>query len=218
MIIGLTGLAGSGKSTVADYINKKHNFWKTSFAAVLKDSVSVLFSWDRSMLEGDTEESRNWREIKNDWWSEKLGRDVTPRSILQEYGTEIIRNNLHQEFWIYALERKILNYLNSPLDRGVVISDVRFPNEVKFIQDHGGYVVEIQRSPIPTWYEELKKNPDDNVWRKYVSTHIHYSECALPLDKSIIMNYIITNNGSIEDLKKKTEDILQAITYKNSRK
>ena len=64
MIIGICGLIGSGKGTVADVLVDEHGFQKISFADKLKDAVSVLFDWDRDMLEGETSESRFWREKK----------------------------------------------------------------------------------------------------------------------------------------------------------
>ena len=62
MLIGVVGLIGSGKGTVSDRLEQKHNFRKDSFAKSLKDAVSSMFNWDREMLEGKTDESRAWRE------------------------------------------------------------------------------------------------------------------------------------------------------------
>jgi ferredoxin len=61
MIIGICGLIGSGKGTVADVLVDQ-GFTKVSFADKLKDGVSTIFGWNRAMLEGDTDESRQWRE------------------------------------------------------------------------------------------------------------------------------------------------------------
>ena len=58
MIIGICGLIGSGKGTVADVLVEEHKFEKISFADKLKDSVSILFDWPRDMLEGETPDSR----------------------------------------------------------------------------------------------------------------------------------------------------------------
>ena len=68
MIVGICGLIGSGKGTVADILVEQ-GFTKVSFADKLKDGVSTIFGWDRSLLEGDTDESRDWREQADEFWT-----------------------------------------------------------------------------------------------------------------------------------------------------
>jgi len=87
MIIGFVGFIGSGKGTVADILTHKYGFNKESFANAVKDACAAIFLWDRKMLEGDTKESREWRETPDPWWSEKLGREFSPRLALQLMGT-----------------------------------------------------------------------------------------------------------------------------------
>ena len=57
MIIGVCGLIGAGKDTIADYLVNIHEFRRDSFAATLKDAVAAVFGWDRDMLEGRTRSS-----------------------------------------------------------------------------------------------------------------------------------------------------------------
>ena len=71
MIVGLVGFIGSGKDSVAKHFVNS-GFTRDSFAAPLKDAVSSIFNWPREMLEGDTEQSRIFRESKDQWWSSKL--------------------------------------------------------------------------------------------------------------------------------------------------
>ena len=85
MIIGLVGFIGSGKDTAADYLVNFHGFRRDSFAATLKDAVADIFGWDRTLIEGRTTESREWRECQDDWWSKRLGMPITPRWILQQW-------------------------------------------------------------------------------------------------------------------------------------
>ena len=54
MLIGLVGLIGSGKDTVAERLVTHHDYKRDSFAKSLKDAVSSMFNWDREMLEGNT--------------------------------------------------------------------------------------------------------------------------------------------------------------------
>ena len=90
MIIAICGLIGSGKDTTADYLVNIHQFRRDSFARTLKDAVAVVFGWDRELLEGRTKESRAWREQVDAWWATRLGiPDLTPRWVLQNWGTEV---------------------------------------------------------------------------------------------------------------------------------
>ena len=84
MIVGLVGFIGSGKGTVASQLVDDYNFRQDSFASTLKDACSVIFGWPRHMLEGDTKESREWREVVDPWWSKKLSMpNFSPRLALQ---------------------------------------------------------------------------------------------------------------------------------------
>ena len=73
MLIGLVGLIGSGKDTVAERLITHYGYKRDSFAKSLKDAVSSMFNWDREMLEGNTTSSRHWREQPDKFWSEKFG-------------------------------------------------------------------------------------------------------------------------------------------------
>ena len=99
MIIGICGLIGSGKDTIADYLVNDHNFVKLSFADKLKDSVAEMFDWDRNLLDGKTDESRAWREQLDPFWSKEMGRDITPRFVLQVFGTECMRDGFYDGVW-----------------------------------------------------------------------------------------------------------------------
>lgn len=147
MIVGFVGFIGSGKDTAADYLVNFHGFRRDSFANTLKDAVACVFGWDRTMLEGRTKSSREWREQRDEWWSQRLGREVTPRLMLQLWGTEVCRQGFHDDIWIASLENKMRKTTDD-----IVISDVRFPNEIKAIHNAGGIVVRIKRGPEPEWY------------------------------------------------------------------
>ena len=62
MIVGICGLIGSGKYTIASYLIDEHGFRRMSFAESLKDATAAVFGWDREMLDGVTKSSRQWRE------------------------------------------------------------------------------------------------------------------------------------------------------------
>jgi hypothetical protein len=149
MIIGIAGFQGAGKDTVADYLQNIYGFKRDSFAATLKDAVAAVFGWDRELLEGRTTESRIWREQVDPWWSTRLNMpDLTPRLVLQKWGTEVARKSWHDDIWIASLENKLNKAQND-----IVITDVRFPNEIKAVRDAGGVVIRVVRGPEPYWYE-----------------------------------------------------------------
>ena len=103
MLIGLVGLISSGKDTVANKLVTKHGYKRDSFAHPLKDAVSKIFNWDRELLEGNTKESREWREQPDPFWSKKFNKDVTPRWVLQYFGTEVMRGQMHDAIWVDSL-------------------------------------------------------------------------------------------------------------------
>ena len=95
MLIGLCGYIGSGKNAVAEMLVKNHGYEQDSFAKSLKDAVSAVFGWPRELLEGNTHESRAWREAPDKWWTEQLEMPVTPRLALQVIGTEAFLSLIH---------------------------------------------------------------------------------------------------------------------------
>ena len=97
MLIGFVGFIGGGKGSAADYLVTRHGYNKESFANSVKDSVGAVFGWDRQMLEGDTVQSRAWREQPDAFWSDKLGKPFSPRMALQLMGTEAGRDVFHPD-------------------------------------------------------------------------------------------------------------------------
>lgn len=191
MIIGVVGFIGSGKGTVADILVQKHNFTKLSFADTVKDATAAIFGWPRALLEGDTDESRAWREEKDEWWSEKTGKHITPRNMLQLMGTEVGRDMIDPNIWVYSLERRLELYPN------VVIADVRFPNEIKFIQSKGGFVIRVKRGPDPEWYDTAYRANKEGNTDLMIDYPIHYSEWAWI---GSIMDYHLVNEGALSML------------------
>jgi len=196
MIIGICGLIGSGKGTVADILVENHNFEKLSFADKLKDGVASVFDWDRDMLEGDTDRSRIWREKEDEFWSSETGMSVTPRLILQLFGTDCMRNGFYDGIWVSLVKKQILE---NP-DTNWVIPDVRFPNEVKMIQSVQGEVWQVRRGNLPGWFMDKR---DNNI----EPTDVHASEWAW-IDQDESFNEIIQNDDSLEELLKKIEIIV----------
>jgi hypothetical protein len=200
MIIGFVGFIGSGKDTAADYLVNFHGFRRDSFANTLKDAVAAVFGWDRTMLEGRTNQAREWREQVDPWWSERLGMpNLTPRWILQYWGTDVCRKSFHDDIWIASLENKLRTSTDN-----IVISDVRFPNEIKAIHAAGGKVIRIKRGNEPEWYQDaVNVNAGQGNMSWLLSTDkikklgIHASETAWVGGD---IDVTITNDGTIDEL------------------
>jgi hypothetical protein len=204
MIIGVCGFIGSGKDTVADYLVNFHEFRRESFANTLKDAVAHAFGWDRTMLEGRTKQAREWREQVDPWWSERLNMPhLTPRWILQYWGTEVCRKAFHDDIWIASLENKLRNSQDD-----VVISDCRFPNEIKSIRDQGGTIIWVQRGELPSWHIIAAKANLGDAFASEKLKHlgVHASESSWVGTK---FDAVLDNNGSLEDLYKQIKDLVQ---------
>jgi|TARA_B110000503_G_scaffold142917_1_gene241618 hypothetical protein len=203
MIIGICGFIGSGKDTVADYLVNFHEFRRESFASTLKDAVAAVFGWDRTMLEGRTKEAREWREQVDPWWAARLDMPtLTPRWVLQYWGTEVCRRAFHDDIWIASLENKIRTSKDH-----IVISDCRFPNEIQSIRNAGGKIVWVKRGELPNWYDiAVDANRGQNVAMNDLKMRkIHASETAWV---GTVFDYEIENNSSIDELYSKAGSIV----------
>ena len=208
MILGVTGLIGSGKDTIADYLVTEHGFKRVSFAASLKDAVSAVFGWDREMLEGTTKQSRKWRE-KIDPWSERLNLPhLTPRWILQYWGTDVFRNHFHTDIWVASVENKLRQTKDD-----IVITDCRFANEVNAIKNAGGITCRVLRGENPEWYQaaiDYNKGPNGNAgWSlgkaKLDRHHVHASEYS---SVGLEYDHYIRNDGTIIELHDQLNQLL----------
>jgi hypothetical protein len=203
MIIGVCGFIGSGKDTVADYLVNFHEFRRESFASTLKDAVANVFAWDRTLLEGRTAEAREWREEVDTWWAERLAMPtLTPRWVLQYWGTEVARRSFHDDIWIASLENKIRNSKDN-----IVVSDCRFPNEIAAIKNAGGKIVWVQRGDLPKWHDTAVAANQGHIWaiNELKMLKIHASETAWV---GTNFDVILDNNGTIDTLYNNAKSLL----------
>lgn len=193
-IIAICGFSGSGKDTTADILVNKYGYIKLNFAAAVKDILSIIFGWNREMLEGSTVESRKEREIVDEWWSKELNiPNLTPRMMMQQIATNVFRDNFHQDIWLKIVERKLTRYPN------VVITDCRFPNEISMVKSYGCKLIFIERNK-PIWFDSYKQGIDCEE-----SSKLHSSETSWIRSE---FNYVLDNNGTLEDLERNLNTVL----------
>lgn len=168
MLVSLTGLISSGKDTVADHLVQNHNFIQLSFAGSLKDALSVIFGWNREMLEGKTKEHRELRNQVDHWWSNELDiPNFTPRLAMTKLGTDVLRKHFNDQIWVHSLKNKInqLKEINS--DTRIVISDARYVNELNMIRAINGHLIVIKRGDLPFWWgSAFKYNRLNSEYKK----------------------------------------------------
>lgn len=203
MIIGICGLQSSGKDTIGNYLISDYNFKKLSFAEVLKDIISILFSWDRNKLEGNTFSDRLWREQTDIWWSNELGiPNFTPRYAMQFIGTELFRKHFKDNIWVTILKKKILEKAQT---FDIVITDCRFPNEIKMLKECGGKIINVYRI-LPNWFIDYKLdkiNEDELTKMK-----IHMSEYVWIKEP---YDYLILNSKSLRELYEEINELMNKV-------
>lgn len=126
MLIGLAGLAGSGKDTVAKFLT---DYEKIAFADPLKESCKILFNLsDKQLSDRTLKETVDSRYGKS------------PRQLMQLVGTDILRR-IDPDLFVERARERI-----EMIGGNVIISDVRFENECKMIKEKGGIIINIVRN------------------------------------------------------------------------
>lgn len=176
-LIGLTGGARCGKDTVGGWLSQKLYIPTYALAGPIKAICSEIMGWDERQLYGDLKEI-----VDPDY-------GVTPRRAFQTLGTEWGRNMIHPDIWVMIAER---TYKSSP--KGLILTDVRFPNEVKWIDKMGGLLVHVRR-------KDLDKAQAD------VDTE-HVSEQLLP---ERIHDHVMPAAENLRELHEYTERLVRSI-------
>lgn len=129
MIIGITGLAGSGKTTVAATLCGTFGYRRLAFADPLKSMLAAV-GFTHEQLYGAEKQV-----VVHD-----LG--VTPRFALQTLGTGWGRETINEDIWVNLWKRQALEMEK---EGHIVADDVRFPNEVAAIKALGGQIWHVER-------------------------------------------------------------------------
>lgn len=174
-LIGLAGPAGCGKDTVAQILCDTQEFRRISLADPIRQGLaSMLEIPDYHFIE---------RELKEQPMAELGGK--TPRQAMQTLGTEWGRNCIDQHIWLKVAERKMA-YIRAMAAggnariNGIVISDIRFPGEAKWLREQGGSI----------WHIRRPNNPN-------ATKAAHESEIPLIPEEG---DSFIINDGDLDDL------------------
>ena len=186
MLIGILGFKYAGKDTTADYLVEKYLFHKLALAQPLKDACQILFNFDNDQLYGSKKEDIDLR------WG------TSPRIIYQYLGTDIFRKDIQKiipgiddNFWVrLTLDKLKKTYTINA--QNVVISDVRFQNEIDAIHEQNGIIIKVIRPKL--------QNKDDHVSEKNIT--------------DLKGDYEIINDGTVEDLYKKIDIVFKNIESK----
>lgn len=133
-LIGVTGKAGAGKTTLASMIPGAAVM---QYADPLYAALAAMLGIDESMLRHQAVKGRaiGW-----------LGK--SPRQLLQTLGTEWGRGTVREDVWLLLAERRIEAWREAGAP-AVVLADVRFDNECDLIHRLGGEVWGVFRSQAP---------------------------------------------------------------------
>jgi hypothetical protein len=164
MIIGLTGNKYHGKDTVADIIIKEKNYERLSFASPIKQTLNTILC-----LPNEYTCDPKLKETPLPMWDNK-----TPRQLMQELGDNF-KKLYGNDIFIKNMNLRLIGR-----DKPVIITDVRFDDEAKIIQERGGYIIKVDST------ERLGENKDS-----------HNSEKGISAD---LIDYVIYNNLGKKEL------------------
>lgn len=199
IVYAFCGYKRSGKDTCGKLMQEiDPEFVRISYAGILKDVLSSMFSWERHLLEGGTIESEEFRNSVDQWWSEKLNiPNLTPRFMLQYFGTDIVKKNLKENFWALCVERLISR------NKKVVITDLRFPDEVEMLDKYNSYIIRVKRE-IPSWEEDARIALKSGNYEASNFDNTHISEVSF---LSFDYDYVIDNTVTKDELKERLRGI-----------
>lgn len=149
-LIGLGGFKRSGKDAAGDYLESKHDFVKMGMSDALNEAMLILNPW--IMLDFNVKigyrRSTTWEPVRYRDLHDAVGyveakKHSEVRRFLQILGTEVGRKMIDEQVWVRIAEKKIRDLLAS--GTSVVITAIRFPNELDMIKRLGGTLVWIDR-------------------------------------------------------------------------
>jgi dephospho-CoA kinase len=178
--IALTGKMRSGKDTVAKHLFIDHDFDRVAFGDAMKKNAHAAFPW--------------------------VSEVSKPRALYQSYAQ--LMRQIDPDVWIKHAEQTVDIWINMRVNDGaervgVVITDLRQPNEYEWCRQNGFTIVRVTAPDEDRIARAIAANDDFTV---HDLTH----ETELAID-GFAVDYEVTNDGSVDDLKRKLDEIMEAI-------
>lgn len=245
MLIGISGKIKSGKDECGNILLKEFQKRNKSakivkIADAVKDIACIITGLTREQIEDRTIKEKPLGPLWNYWSYENkifltkeeainiLAKtdtlqsikqiELTPRKLLTLIGTSCGRKIIHPNIWINS------TFKNYTKEQDWIITDVRFPNEVKKIKELGGHVINISRNDSLKFPLEYKQFEDNNIILQQKETFNSYlykshndlfnaitHESEISLDNTLF-DYNIKNNFSLDHLQKELLLITQKWT------
>lgn len=194
-LYGLGGKLRAGKDAVGDYLEANHAFTKLGMSDALNEALLALnpiiptgkyweSGYEHYMTYQDYHAAHGYVEAK---------KNPEVRRLLQALGTEVGRNMIDPDVWVNIAEAKIQALRSQGIP--VVITAVRFPNEIEMIRRLGGTTVWIHRA------EQARTDAGEAITQ-------HASETSVD---AYDFEYVISNNGTLDDLYVKVENVLDNV-------
>jgi hypothetical protein len=219
MLIGLSGLSHSGKSTVAAMLVEEFNFVEISFADPIKRICKDLFHFTDQQLWG----SSKYRDEPDIRYRQSNGHFLTPRFSLERCGDEFGRS-CYPQLWIdqtmatvdalraphefgyvtYDPTRGVIikNLKSVPQKPigGIVISDIRRINELQAIERRGGRTLRLKRGMKDPSLWQRFQGALDGIFGTRVREHGSIAE-QRQIPDARFTDVIDNREMSVEDLK-----------------
>lgn len=199
MIIGVSAKKQGGKSTMVNVLQVLlPNSQVMRFADFLKEIVLTCFvpaEWDWTIEDLDLDDNKN-RETPCGW---------TVRKLLQIIGTDWFRHT-YQDCWITAFKKKAAQVCCSH----ILVPDVRFPNELRAIQEMDGKVVRLLRAPFQDQDQHESETALDEIAE--ITARIQAGETGLWSEGSLMFDVLCDNRDmSMDEQADWTEDWIKTI-------
>jgi dephospho-CoA kinase len=178
--IALTGKMRSGKDLCGNHLYIKYGFDRVAFGDALKKNAHATFPW--------------------------VSEFSKPRSLYQQFGQ--LMRKIESDVWIKHVEQAVDGAIdfrvNTGAERvGVVITDLRQPNEYDWARANGFTIV---RVTAPEGVRMMRAFAEGDSYKEADLQH----ETELHVE-SFAIDYEIVNDGSVDDLKRKVDEIMEEI-------